>query len=213
MLTNVLAIPEKSVAMYARHLREARLISTGGRGPGGAEMSPKNCANLLLAILGAKHVKDAAKAVKQFRRMIPQDHPTAWTLEDLNLPALTKLPENHRFGRALDALIIAAMDSTLEAALQAVGRKYAGGPIMVSGHLELIVRSPSSMAKIEFRGHGWSEHVTYSKRMPWGYRTPSREELKDWAKEFEKTGDHGDLMQDRRITARTILALGEFLRA
>ncbi len=37
---SVLGVPEKTVAIYARHLREARLITTGGRGPGGADMTP-----------------------------------------------------------------------------------------------------------------------------------------------------------------------------
>ena len=60
----VLGLPESSVALYGRYLREARMISTGGRGPGGAEMTPQDCANLLMALMIAEHAKDASFAVR-----------------------------------------------------------------------------------------------------------------------------------------------------
>jgi hypothetical protein len=45
--------PEKTVAVFARHLRLARLISTGGRGRGGADQTPTDCTNMVLAMTRA----------------------------------------------------------------------------------------------------------------------------------------------------------------
>ena len=67
-LAQVLPMPEQTVAVIARALRQERLISTGGRGPGAADMTPDDCANLLLAIMAADQVKDAVDAV----RRVPQ---------------------------------------------------------------------------------------------------------------------------------------------
>lgn len=57
-----------NVTLAARHLREAGLIASGGRGPGGAEMSPTDAANLLIGLLGSEQVKDSPMQVPHFRR-------------------------------------------------------------------------------------------------------------------------------------------------
>lgn len=50
-MAEVTRVPEATVNQLARQVREAGMISSGGRGPGGAEMTPQDCANLLLAIV------------------------------------------------------------------------------------------------------------------------------------------------------------------
>ncbi len=59
--SRVLRVPERTVKETARHLRENRLIRTGGRGPGGAEMGPTDTTNLLLGLMASDMIKDAPR--------------------------------------------------------------------------------------------------------------------------------------------------------
>lgn len=58
-----------TVSVLARHLRTAGLIATGGRGPGGAEMGPKDGTNLLIGVAGAVELKDAPLCVPLYRNL------------------------------------------------------------------------------------------------------------------------------------------------
>ena len=108
VVAGVLSVPEKTVAIHARHLRQARLISTSGRGPGGADMIARDCTNLLIAIMGGGYAKDAAETVTTYQSIVTRTSWTRWQLPYLDLPALKSLSEGHRFGEALDALIESA---------------------------------------------------------------------------------------------------------
>ncbi|MBP2294717.1 hypothetical protein [Azospirillum rugosum] len=68
-LAEVLGLPEPSVALPARRLREARVISTGGRGPGGADMTASDCAALLVAVLASESASAAPAVVQEWRRL------------------------------------------------------------------------------------------------------------------------------------------------
>jgi hypothetical protein len=61
--------PEKTVGVFARHLRMARLLSTGGRGRGGAEMTPTDATNMILAMTSGLPSQDAAEAVNTYRNL------------------------------------------------------------------------------------------------------------------------------------------------
>ena len=218
ILAELLALPEKSVAMYARHLREARLITTGGRGLGGAKMSPKDCSNLLIAIMGGNYAKDAAKTVRKYRRITPRADHTIWQLDRLDLPGLKTLPARHHFGRAFDRLFSAAANGTLEPALMDAGDKDDVARINVPASLAVGLKGPLPVARIAFQSCEWGEDITYAEALPWRDEyTPSHEEFMRWNEELERKyvrgRDYGDLTQERWITTRTILALGDHLRA
>ena len=74
-LAQVLPMPEQTVSVIARALRKERLISTGGRGPGAADMTPEDCCRLLLAIMAADQVKDAVEASE---RLYPAFQLVCW---------------------------------------------------------------------------------------------------------------------------------------
>lgn len=65
------SIPKATVNLVARRLREAELIASGGRGPGGAEMGYSDAANLIMALAGADQVKDAALVAQMMRDAVP----------------------------------------------------------------------------------------------------------------------------------------------
>src|SRR5260221_10927243 len=54
--------PEKTVAVFARHLRLARLLSTGGRRLGGAHLTPARRNNMILALNNWLPAQDSAGA-------------------------------------------------------------------------------------------------------------------------------------------------------
>ena len=56
-----------SVALYARHMREAGLIKTSGRGTSAAVMGLPDAANLLIGVNTAKSAPEAPRAIRQFR--------------------------------------------------------------------------------------------------------------------------------------------------
>jgi len=116
-LAQVLPMPEQTVAMYARHLREARLLSTGGRGLGAAKMTATDCARLLIAIMAADQVKNTVNAVETFwslpleeiapKPVLPEDQREDWA----NLPEIIldiMMPDGageQSFGESVAALI------------------------------------------------------------------------------------------------------------
>ncbi len=212
-VASVLDLPEETVAIYARHLREARLITTGGRGPGGADMTPRDCTNLLIAIMGADLVKDAPRVVPKYRRLRAGRQTTGWRLPKMPLPALTRLPAFHAFGAALEGLITAAMDGSLESALEAASKKREKGGFAVLPSIEVIVRGPIPVATISIRAAAWGEDVTYEEPNPWlKSDTPSRDAIKRWKKKIERRGPRGDLERIRIVSMRTIHPLGQLLR-
>jgi hypothetical protein len=62
-----------SVALYARHLREAGLIKTSGRGSSAAVMGLPDAANLLIGVNTAKSAPEAPRAIRQFRDLHAYD--------------------------------------------------------------------------------------------------------------------------------------------
>ena len=62
-----------SVALYARHMREAGLIKTSGRGTSAAVMGLPDAANLLIGVNTAKSAPEAPRAIGQFRDLHAYD--------------------------------------------------------------------------------------------------------------------------------------------
>lgn len=212
VVAGVLNVPEKTVAIYVRHLRQARLISTGGRGPGGAAMTARDCANLLIAIMGSNYAKDAAETVTTYRSIGTTSSWTRWQLPHLHLPALKSLPEGHRFGEALDALIESAKEGSLEVALEAANEKLREVRISTPASLNVTVIGPIPVGRISINASEWGEELTYAPPNPWTKtNAPPEIEAAKWMKKIETEDPRGDLEQSRRISARTILTLGHFL--
>jgi hypothetical protein len=64
-------IPEPTVAMVARHLREAGLLSTGARGRNAPAANVRDCINLLIGVnVPYAVLKDAPKAVRAYRNLV-----------------------------------------------------------------------------------------------------------------------------------------------
>ncbi len=130
-LARVLPMPEQTVAVIARALRKERLISTGGRGPGAADMTPEDCARLLVAIMAADQVKDAVNAAQTFWNLELEivAHQDTVAKEDqddwLPLPrAMRRLLVVRNFGEMLSTLIEAARDDVLDIAYGKIAHPF-----------------------------------------------------------------------------------------
>ncbi len=107
-LFDVRDYPKKSVAVYARYLRLAKLLSTGGRGLGGADMTPADCTNMILAMTSGLRAQDAAESVKVYRQVKPSY--LEWQ-RDEDAPRVPWLDElkGEMLATVLDRLLASAM--------------------------------------------------------------------------------------------------------
>lgn len=105
--------PEKTVAVFARHLRMARLLSTGGRGRGGAEMTPTDATNMILAMTSGLPSQDAAEAVNTYRNL-RRSHDDY--MRDEGAPVVPWIDElkGATLGTVIDRLIASAMTDEFE---------------------------------------------------------------------------------------------------
>ena len=210
-LAQVLPMPEQTVAMYARHLREAKLISSGGRGPGAAQMTATDCARLLIAIMAADQVKDAASAVEAYWPLVmeeidtklglPIDKREGWA--DLSEAILDILMpdgnEEQSFGETVASLIEGVRLGTLTQAMAGMRDPY----------LRVEIERRFLTGKIAFQndnaGLGYPQLALLAQfELPEG---PEREQ-----REQEDFSVGGDAMITFAVGYRTINALGALIR-
>lgn len=67
VLAKTLNVDEATVALIARYLREAGLISQKGRGRGAAHMTPRDAANLLIGVMASSATKGGPESVRLVR--------------------------------------------------------------------------------------------------------------------------------------------------
>jgi len=101
-----LGLPEATVALHMRNVREAGLITQGGRGRSSARMTAADAAHLLIASVGSLNPKDSVEVVKKYAGIV-KTKGTKW--ETGLVPKLDQLPTQHTFAEALTALIESAM--------------------------------------------------------------------------------------------------------
>jgi len=205
-LAQVLPMPEQTVSVIARALRKERLISTGGRGPGAADMTPEDCARLLLAIMAADQVKDAVEASQRFwefpvedlhsQDTMPEDEQDAWLPLPEAMRALTKV---RTFGEMLAGLIAAARDGALGAALGGIALPF----------MKVEVERRFHTATVSLAGS--SDGLMPDRTVLIASFAPPKGQLR---RLMEASGFHegGDAMVSFAVSQRTIIALGALIR-
>jgi hypothetical protein len=126
--SEVTGIPVATVREVSRRLREAGLIGTGKGGRyGGADMTPKDAAGLITALLILRassvplteivqHTKTHLRGLKSHR---PRGHrmvPARWDT-NLPLPELCRLKTGHSFEEAFTAVIVSFSNRDFERAM------------------------------------------------------------------------------------------------
>src|SRR3954466_13155275 len=97
-VAEALGVPGPSVALTMRMIREAGLITQGGRGRSAARMTPADAASLIISVTGSSRVRDSVASLQAFAGLEAQGWRSGgWPVHSLR--------RNHSFREALVALI------------------------------------------------------------------------------------------------------------
>jgi hypothetical protein len=212
--SELLDIAEATIVLHDRNLVVAGLRSKSGRGNSAARVTARDAAHLLVAILGSSHVKDSAETVRRYNETRIFKNLTPG-YEDSAVAALRNLPSDHSFVDAVEALVAAAADGSLEGDTYTELSDVGGVKIGSLAMIEITVQTPWQIADISIRGAVFTTDVRYTLLGPFDRSKPLRpsaEELAAWKLKVNQYYGSSDLFQYRRVTDKTIFALGEMIR-
>jgi len=176
-------------------------------------MTARDAAHLLVAVLGSSHVKNSAETVRRYKET--RFHKSAsGGYDDSTIAAVRKLPPDHSFVDAVEALIAAAADGSLETAMEVYVSEIEGEKIGYEAIIEITVETPGLLGDISIRGGGASGHGRYGLPNPYDQHQslhPPSEEVGAWKQKVKDYYVESDLTQYRTVTAKTILELGQIL--
>jgi hypothetical protein len=202
-----LGLPEPTVALHMRNIREAGLITQGGRGRSSAKMTATDAAHLLLASVGSQNPKDSVEAVGKYAGIRRTRHPN-W--EAGLVPKLDQLHKQHTFAEALTALIESGTTNDIQIRN---ADKVDFEAILIT------IFWPWDGAKIEFYKFNEAE---YRRDRSQYVMTPAAPHRLAYGAYFDlapsqppvtpSTISKADFQQERTFTHRTIFALARILR-
>jgi len=208
-MAEVLGVPEASIVVHDRNLAIAGLRRKGGRGWSAAQVTPRDGANLLVAILGSPQVKDSVATTTRYGETrcrvsapIPKEQ----------VPEIAELPEDHSFIDALEALLIAAIDGSIDQFIRRVLKGGTGDRAAAAPRIELAALSPGTLGDIRISGISQGVlHLRYALPDPFeeGAPAPRHPALPVDA----DAPSNGDLEQYRRVSERTICHLADLFRS
>jgi len=207
-------VPEATVLLHMRNVREAGILTQGGRGRSAARMTTRDAANLLIAVAGASAVKDSVVPIhRQAQTWVREG---TWE-ETLAVPELLALPADHRFADA----VVALLNSAASGSLEALAIEIQGSPVDLIDDLRIpfwiktTIAEPESTAFIEVIALDFNEDGELineeRRRVLYG----GRKKLPGGNLEFDPPLDtelHGDLRHEHTFTHRTIQMIGNLLR-
>jgi hypothetical protein len=208
-LSELLGIAERTIVLHDRNLVVAGLRSKGGRGNSAARMAARDASHLLVAVLGSSHVKDSAKTVRRYKETCFHKSASGGGYDDSTIATLRNLPPDHSFVDAVEALIAAAVDGSLETVSEIEGEKIGYETI-----IEITVQTPGLLGDISIHGGRASGHGRYSLPDPYDQHQslhPPSDEVDAWKQKVRDYYVETDLIQYRKVTAKTILELGHIL--
>ena len=212
-VSELLGIPEPTIVQYDRNLVVAGLRSKSGRGTSAARMVPRDAAHLLVAVLGSDQVKNSAQTVRRYSETRIYKAMSGGYQQSA-VAGLINLPPNHSFVDALESLIAAATDGSLQYAMSEDIEEIAGEKLGFLPIIEIIIQSPHPIAELWIRGTEMDGHGHYALPDPWDQHVtlyPPAEEVEAWRRKTQRYHVTTDLTQSRHIIAKTILGIGEAL--
>lgn len=164
-------VSEATVAVHDRNLAVAGLRTKLGRGTSAAQMTPRDAANLTVAIMGGAEVRDSVIAVKRYaatRAGAPKTVKYKGRKPSVpQIPELNALREGHSFTEALEAIYTAVITGSLERAFeeQLEGSSPHHHHIYNWDQLQIDVHAPGALAGIGLTGIGF-DSVTWKYTLP-----------------------------------------------
>ena len=211
VVADAVGIPVPTLVVYDRALLEAGLRSKHGRGRAAANVTPRDAANLLIAIMASPMVKDSVQSVERYAATVPQQKfGDGGGFDALGIRELTALKPNSSFLDALEALIAAVGSGSLREAL-ALPKTDAKRPLLdVAPLITVMATTPATIGEIRLGGvRRKTAAVLYA--LPGTDREAIDQGEDRFATAVDRYRIDTDLEQQRRITARTIIRVGELL--
>ena len=194
-ISEATGVPLATVTDIDRWLLRESLRSKSGRGRSAARITPLDAARLLTAVLASPQSNAAAEAVLRYERTRPDKRRSSEGLfGTMGSHALAALPAKHSFVEGLAALVTS----------------ISNGSLAMSGkqglHIEVFAFTGATHGRIRVSGlpSGATAMVEYIPAAT-GIETPRSRAGKKSANQCN------DLEQSRRITERTIFAVGKLL--
>lgn len=201
-VADLFRLPTKAVDYPWRALREAGLVSKGGRGPSAAKVTATDAALLLIAVAGPLPAADVVTAVRRYAELPLQVWPDAKPTDD-TLAIPTPVATATKFVDALAALIASAADGSM-AKVRADALEAQSGSFRIN-HFMIEVSLYGAYPQAAFRvlAHRASAERMFS-ALPTDIAV-----LRDW--KSDQVGDDSDLATVNRFGGRTIWRLGELI--
>ena len=153
-LSEVLNIPERTVTVYDRVLREAGLLSKAGRGRGSVHRSPLDTARLIIALLCTSAPARAAEAVLDFGAL-EYSEMEAVPPSPLDLEKLCGEPfgGTHTFEDAVTAIVAGFGRVEFREMLEANTNKNPNANPAWDNDIGIMVYDTNFTAEINVQGH------------------------------------------------------------
>jgi len=197
VLADVLKMPETTIEAYAKPLRKNGLISSGGRGPGSADMTPKDCSNLLIACMAGS----PAQAVENLNAFSCAEKFLAFSRQQA-VVGQKLLTYQVTFGRAVEQIITASANSNTDDVLRKIfiQSKVASKDTAINPHIEISITTPITSAQISLQAIDVL-NLDNIEDVNFYFSTPIP----------DKTDDYSDKYVTVTVGRKTISALGKLL--
>jgi hypothetical protein len=185
--------------VHDRNLARAGLRSQAGRGNSAARVTPRDAANLLVAVLGSNRGEDSVRTVQRYkitRPYLPTSSPRLF--QGSRIRELIQLPTDHNFVDAVEAIIAAGARAHLLRAL-----RHRGSPL--ASKLQVGASTSTSHGEIRFLSDTRSSPIVVRYHRPEGIKR-TRDEV-----EILIPDSLNDLRQSRFVTALTLFQIGKLL--
>lgn len=208
----LLGFQPSTTANAWRALREGSHVTTGGRGRSAAHCVPSDAANLLIATIGKLPLKSYLKSWERYSNLTERGESVRPRGKRFELSSVTSeigaLNGGHTFQQGLTALIESAMSGSLQKffhdALDPDG-------IVGLGFVQVKFMGPYPQASINI--HKNNENTSVGLLLDYSDIPTDMADVVEWSDKGFDPDESGDLKQMMIISNRTIIGLGEFLRA
>jgi hypothetical protein len=142
-----------TVRQQARMLRDAGQMGMEKGGRGAGSMTPRDATNLLIAVAGSSRVKYSTRPVEQHGACKSKEG--AWRFPFEGLPELLALGQDHTFADAVEALLRAAINGSVDpetAIINKPGSRH--GEIL---RVEVSMHDPLPISEIRIGLHGFDQ--------------------------------------------------------
>lgn len=185
-------VPLATVVDIDRRLVKGGLRTKSGRGFNVAQVTPLDAARLLTAILASPLATNAVEAVQRYAdAIVDPKRSTPALFKETGIDELATLPGRHSYIEAVAALIASVASGPLSKQAKAEGTKL---------KIELFAFTGATYGRLRLSGLPGDISANVE------YLPPAPRRRSDGDSHLA-----GDLEQSRRITERTILAVGQLL--